>query len=142
MKSLAFAALGSLLLATSAESQTADQAPVPIAPSPLPPLPTHDASSYVEGDWTVPTPEQIKAFWPARAQKDGVEGRVTLDCAIAPNGKLASCDRPVDSPAGYGFGQAAIKAYFKFAHVDPASITGGLVAYSRHKFDVVFANEK
>ena len=137
MKNLAFAALAGFMLTTGAKAQTADQTPVPVAPSQPP---THDASSYVDGNWTLPTPEQIKAGWPTRAQKDGVEGRVTLDCSIAPDGRLASCDHPVDSPPGYGFGVAAIKLYFKFAHLDPASVTGGLNANSRRKFDVVFAD--
>lgn len=140
MKNLAFAALTGLVLATSAEAQTANQTPIPVPYSRGATVPMHAEDSYVDGNWTVPTPEQMKAAWPAKAQKDDVEGRVTIDCAVAPNGGLSSCDILAENPRGYGFGAAAVKIYFKFAHVDPASVTGGLKPYSRRKFDVIFSD--
>jgi len=103
MKNLALAALAGLMLTTGAKAQTADQTPIRVTTFFQPPAtPTHDASSYVDGNWTVPTPEQINAAWPPRAQMDDIEGRVTLDCSIAPNGRLASVDIIDESPRGYG----------------------------------------
>jgi TonB family protein len=54
--------------------------------------------------------EELAALTPPRAVAEKVTGEVGLKCAITAAGKFADCVVTAESPLGYGFGDAAIKA--------------------------------
>jgi TonB family protein len=55
-----------------------------------------------------PDPAQIRAFWPPAAQ--GAEGSATLKCIVTADGRLTACSVLKETPAGLGFGAAALAA--------------------------------
>ncbi|MGA9659068.1 MAG: TonB family protein, partial [Asticcacaulis sp.] len=89
---------------------------------------------YVAGQWTYPRGDQMANSYPSRAIDDEVEGTVTIDCAINSSGKVTSCDILNESPKGYGFGAATVKAFIRYAKVEPKSVGGELRDGDRKKF--------
>jgi len=57
----------------------------------------------------------MPSFYPDRAQRMEVNGRAVINCGVTPQGKLIDCKLVSETPADYGFGEAALKmsAYFK-----------------------------
>lgn len=61
-------------------------------------------------NWTQrPTARRIADLYPQRALREGTGGRVTLDCVVQPS-LSAACTIASESPAGEGFGRAALAA--------------------------------
>jgi protein TonB len=56
-----------------------------------------------------PSARRISELYPDRALRQGVGGRVELSCSVRSNQSLA-CSVANESPAGLGFGQAALSA--------------------------------
>lgn len=56
-----------------------------------------------------PSARRISELYPSRALRSGVGGRVELNCSVRSNQTLA-CNVANESPAGMGFGQAALSA--------------------------------
>ena len=60
--------------------------------------------------WLVkPDGERIARFYPDRAMREGVEGRVVIACTVETDTRLHDCRIEAETPAGYGFGAAALK---------------------------------
>ena len=60
--------------------------------------------------WTRrPGAAQFASYYPDAAKHRRIEGRAVLRCEVAPNGDLTRCAVEEETPAGAGFGQAAIK---------------------------------
>ncbi len=90
---------------------------LPVAPPPVttqtqpasiatPPRPTRVATvSWAQR----PSARRIAELYPARALREGVGGRVALDCRVLGGGAV-SCSVASESPAGLGFGRAALTA--------------------------------
>ena len=146
---LACALLASFAAAQSATAQAATDTsrsdasaqatnpPIPVPPVPFassPPSPANSTGTYLAGNWTYPGPDEAAADYPAGAQAAEIEGRVTLDCQVAATGKLIACDVIAENPPGYGFGSATVELFMSAAHVDPASVPGGIPAGARKKF--------
>lgn len=55
-----------------------------------------------------PTPEQVAAAWPESARGRGVQGSAALSCIVSPQGETGDCTIVEETPAGEGFGQAAL----------------------------------
>ena len=54
--------------------------------------------------------EEMDAAFPARATSAGVtSGMAALDCQVTPEGALTRCRVNQESPAGMGFGEAALR---------------------------------
>lgn len=53
-----------------------------------------------------PPPEVIRQIYPARAAASGIEGRASVLCTLRA-GQAATCALESESPAGWGFGEAA-----------------------------------
>lgn len=68
-----------------------------------------DARQIVRPEWgRLPQPEQV--MFPAQATAAGVRaGDAVLDCRVQAGGALGECIVARESPAGMGFGQAALK---------------------------------
>ena len=56
--------------------------------------------------WTSATP--LDSFYPARAHKLGVSGQAILHCRVGGSGDLSQCAVTSESPATFGFGDAAL----------------------------------
>lgn len=68
------------------------------------------AIAAAEADWARrPSLADLARFYPEAATKGAVSGDVTLVCRVDRQGALSSCDIAAETPAGYGFGQAALK---------------------------------
>lgn len=77
---------------------------IPAATTPARPPPQGTVS------WTQrPSARRISDVYPARALRDGVGGRVALDCTVLANLGL-TCSVASETPAGLGFGRAALDA--------------------------------
>lgn len=67
------------------------------------------AASTTEADWLKPpTPEDLMAVFPRGALQKGLGGKALLACQVSPQGALFDCSVVSESPAGAGFGGAAI----------------------------------
>jgi protein TonB len=81
---------------------TAASAAVPTAP----PRPAPSAAVV----WAQrPSARRISELYPARALREGLGGRVELDCSVRANLSLA-CGVATESPSDLGFGRAALSA--------------------------------
>ena len=63
----------------------------------------------INPDWLKkPTAEDIIGVWPPGALQHGVQGRATIDCRVNLQGLAEDCRVDSETPAGQGFGVAAI----------------------------------
>ena len=69
------------------------------------------ASGIGRPQWTaLPTPADMAAVMPAAAAKAGVyKARVVMECQVVAEGALAGCAAQTETPAGLGYGDAAIR---------------------------------
>lgn len=135
MKYSTIAVLAGLGLVSTAQAQ-----PIPVPPVPLDGTAQAGTPSvYLAGKWTYPSTGDMEMAYPADALLAKIGGRVMLDCEVAPTGKITSCDVLSEDPPGYGFGEATANAFINHAHVDPASVPGGIQPGSRKKFVYVWS---
>lgn len=70
-----------------------------------------DAARRVIGrpDWrSLPSPGDVGGGYPRKAVDDGVSSaRVSMDCLVGAGGQVENCEVVSETPAGYGFGDAA-----------------------------------
>jgi TonB family protein len=83
-----------------------------------------------------PTAQEYINFWPQAAARKGVGGSATLDCEVDLDGLLQDCKVADETPAGSGFGPAALALAPKFLF-KPATQNGRPVA-SRVQFRMKF----
>lgn len=85
-----------------------------------------------------PSITQQRAAYPEKARATKVDGRSTLDCAIARTGALNSCAIIQEEPVGYGFGAAAKRLSTLF--VAPTTDASGAALAGAHvQIPVAFA---
>jgi len=56
-----------------------------------------------------PISDQLRSYYPARAAAAGLDGEATLRCDITPQIVLLNCRLKSENPAGFGFGEAALR---------------------------------
>ena len=81
-----------------------------------PPPPGAKPSLIVNPDWVHrPSGSQFGAVFPVVAQRSRVSGRAVIACGVAASGQVENCVVIDESPAGFGFGTAALKmsVFFK-----------------------------
>lgn len=84
----------------------------PVTVSPLVKPPPADAKIDMQGsDDDI---NQLLVVWPETARQVGLGGRVTLRCLVDVHGLAESCEVAYESPAGKGFGRAALKMRHTF----------------------------
>jgi len=126
IRTISLAAVGLYLLgALSAAAQTVGTSSESASSSGTP-----DTSVYVAGDWTYPSPQVV-----LRLTDDGyIHGRVAIDCLIGSDGRLTKCDLLDAAPRGVEPARSVVNTFLRYAHVDPASVPGGLRPGARKKF--------
>lgn len=67
-----------------------------------------DAQSVAMADFCQDATHETP-FYPVRALQRGLNGEATLDCTLAEDDTLATCQVIRESPAGFGFGRAALR---------------------------------
>jgi TonB family protein len=96
--------------------------------------PPGDAAVVMPGDQDDDV--HVLSVWPSKAYQTRLDGRVRLRCEIDPHGLAEWCDVASESPAGQGFGAAALalRSTFKLA---PAMGPDGAQA-SMKTIDITF----
>jgi TonB family protein len=62
-----------------------------------------------------PAPEDMASYYPDRAQRLELQGRAVVRCLVAPDGAISGdCQILQESPPGFGFGAATIRAARRF----------------------------
>ncbi|HTI66157.1 MAG TPA: energy transducer TonB [Caulobacteraceae bacterium] len=83
-------------------------ASMPSQPAEEPAKPT--VRTIVNPDWSArPSGEDMTRFYPERAQRQEMPGNVTLSCQVTAKGAVTGCSVLAETPADYGFGEAALK---------------------------------
>lgn len=61
-----------------------------------------------------PSAEDVMRWYPPSARAERVEGRATMRCRIDVAGAMRDCAILSETPAGYGFGEAALRLSHTF----------------------------
>ena len=112
------AVLHTYLDTTQSVEQSAPPSPATSAPQPAPMITMGDG--FFDAHWA--RQPDISDYYPTRAQDDEIEGSATLTCEMADTAGGVKCDTVSETPAGYGFGEAAVKAYEAKARIDNSAM--------------------
>lgn len=80
-----------------------------------------------------PSPADLERLAPADARQSRTEGRATLECMVMRSGRLQSCAIKSETPAGMGFGAAALRAvplYRLIAKSSNVDVEGSQIAFT------------
>ncbi|MDX2235491.1 MAG: hypothetical protein NW200_13420 [Hyphomonadaceae bacterium] len=131
-------------VAAPAASLQNDVGPVAIAAPaqilPPSPPPAAKAGPTVRPRWARrPSERDMAAAFPANAQRLNIEGRVVLDCLIGTD-LAVRCRTRSETPAGYGFGAAALRVAQQF-RAAPTLMDGRPAAGERAQVSLIFKPE-
>jgi TonB family protein len=90
-------------------------------------------------DWVrLPTAEEVSRYYPPLARALGLSGSVAMICTVEVNGSVDHCGIRSESPAGVGFGQAAIRMTPAF-QMKPQMVDGAPVGGAKVDIPFTFA---
>ena len=85
----------------------------------LPPRP--EVMGPYRPDWLErPTGEDMSAYYPRHAARNGIAGKVIIRCQVMADGRLQACVIKEETPPGEKFGEAALKLSRKFRMIPPS----------------------
>ncbi len=104
---------------------------VPKPPAAPPPEPVRP-SVITNPDWSRrPDANDFARYYPDRALRMEVNGRVSISCSVTANGRLDDCNVTSEEPSNYGFGTAALRMSRLFRMRpetrDGQPVSGGIV---------------
>ena len=79
-----------------------------------------------------PSQADFERLGPPVAVRDRVSGRATLDCALTAAGRLRDCKIKGETPAGQGFGEAALRLtpYYRVARTEEVELEGSRLPFT------------
>ena len=90
------------------------------------------SATITRPDWArKPSGDDMARYYPDGAQRRNISGRATISCTVTAKGTLETCSVKSETPADYGFGEAAVllsRLYrMKPRTLDGEAIDGGQV---------------
>lgn len=122
--------------------------PISLDPGPAPevpgtaPDPTPPAPAVIRSPQWIrqPSPAQMERAYPRRAATDGTSGRVVLNCRLTAGGEVTGCSVASETPAGEGFGRAAL-SLSRYFRLSPRTVDGQAIEGARVSIPLNFAIE-
>ncbi len=111
--------------------------PLPGTESPL--APAAEPVRITRPDWErLPSGEEMARYFPERAQRLERSGRATILCTVETDGRVSGCVVASEDPAGFGFGEAAIRLS-KLFRMKPAMHDGVAVGGGQVRIPLIFS---
>lgn len=111
----------------------------PATQGPVSTTPTPPADPVIRNPQWVrrPSAEQLLAAYPDRALEREISGRATLTCGVRADGSMTGCSVVSETPAGAGFGRAALSLSRSF-RLSPRTVDGAIVEGARVSIPIAF----
>lgn len=77
-------------------------------PEPVCPAASNDETAASAPSWSIPPAPRASDF-PQAALDEGLSGVALVQCVARADGRLTDCQVVEETPAGYGFGESAIR---------------------------------
>lgn len=79
-----------------------------------------------------PSTADFERLGPPAAVRDRVSGKAVLDCALTAAGRLRDCTLKSETPAGAGFGEAALRLtpYYRLARTEEVELEGSRLGFT------------